>query len=338
LPEAALALARSIPREKLERDVVAWADQAPPRRRWGVAFSGGPDSLALLLLVWAHWPKRRRTMRVLHFDHRIRGAASRRDAAFSADVCRALGVKLVSGVWRGKHAGASEAEAREARMAFFQKHVRVLWLGHQQDDIAETMLMRLARGSGTAGLAAPRPIQPMPGGRMHVRPLLTLKKTEMVAALREARVEWREDATNATGRYLRNRMRNDVVPVWVAAAERDAAAGAAHSRRLLEEDDLALEAWLAELDPLGVAGRLDHGILAGKPRALLRRALHRWLRNQPRVGEISRQAFEALLEALLRGRPTRHSLGRHGFAVTNGKILRFEAYGKQGATFQRAAN
>ena len=87
-----------------------------------------------------------------------------------------------------------------------QRKIRLLWLGHQQDDIAETMLMRLARGSGSAGLAAPRPRQAMSDGRFHLRPLLTLKKAKIVAALRAAGASWREDATNARGDFFRNRI------------------------------------------------------------------------------------------------------------------------------------
>jgi tRNA(Ile)-lysidine synthase len=338
LPRCAARLAALLPQARLDPAVLAWAKAASPRTLWAVAFSGGPDSLALLLLLWAHWPERRRSLRALHFDHRLRGAESRADATFCRRVCAALGVKFVAGVWRGEHRDASEAEARAARMAFFQKNARVVWLGHQQDDIAETMLMRLARGSGTGGLAAPRPVQPLPGGRVHLRPLLTLKKAEIVAALREAGIPWREDASNARGMFFRNRIRRDVLPAWVKAAQRDALAGAARARELLAEDDAALEAWLDEIHPLDTHGRLHLALLAGKPRALLRRALHRWLLAQPKAGELSRQAFEALLADLETGKRTRHSLGREGFAVTDGKILSFESAGKHRHKFQRRAN
>jgi tRNA(Ile)-lysidine synthase len=310
-----------------------------------VGFSGGPDSLALLLLLWAHWPERRGRLCALHFDHRLRGAESRKDAMFCKKVCAALGVKLVSGMWKRRvnSPEASEAEARAARLAFFAKHARVVWLGHQQDDIAETFFMRLARGSGTGGLAAPRPVQAQPGGRVHVRPLLLLKKAEIVAALRAAGLPWREDSTNAGRDFFRNRVRRDVLPAWGRAAERDALAGAARSRLLLEEDDTALEALLDELRPIE-AGRGRAGAvlrltaLAGKPRALWRRALHRWLGAVPRAGGISRQAFEALLEVIERGQRTRHSLGREGFAVTDGARLWFQPVGKLSRSFRRSAN
>ena len=179
----------------------------------------------------------------------------------------------------------------------------------------------------TAGLAAPRPVQAMPGGRAHVRPLLTLKKREIVEALTAAGAGWREDASNETGDYLRNRIRHEVVPAWVAVAGgRDALAGAALSRELLEEDDAALEAWLEALAPLDADGRLDVKALAGKPRAVVRRALHRWLGRQAEAGDLSRQGFALLLAAVEAGRATRFSLGRGGFAVIR----------KGGLIFQKA--
>lgn len=322
-------LAGRVPRARLDPAVIAWTDAAATRGRWGVAFSGGADSLALLLLLWAHWPERRRRLRALHFDHRLRGAASRADAVFCGRVCRALGVEFRRGAWAEPQPGAGEAEARAARLAFLRREARVLWFGHQQDDVAESILMRLARGSGTGGLAAPRPVQRMRAGAVHLRPLLGLKKAELVAALEAAGAEWREDASNAGDRYLRNRIRRDVLPRWLAAAQRDALAGAARSRELLEEDDTALEAWLDSLQVLAPNGDLRLRRLEGRPRALWRRALHRWLAQERRAGDLARAAFEALLNALVTGRRTRHSLGRQGFAVTDGRRLRFESAGKR---------
>ncbi len=332
-PRIAEALAARIPRAALHPSVLAWADgdSDAARRPWAVGFSGGADSLALLLLLWAHWPERRDRLVALHFDHRLRGRASTGDARFCERVCAGLGVRFVGGVWADARKGASEAEAREARFTFFQqalarRRIRALWLGHQQDDIAETFLMRLARGSGTAGLAAPRPVQLMPSGRVHLRPLLTLKKHELVTALREAGGVWRDDASNETTDFLRNRIRHEVLPVWVAATQgRDALAGAALSRELLEEDDAALEAWVDSLGALSADGRrLDVKILYGKPRAAVRRALHRWLVLQDDTGDLSRQGFAGLLMAVEKGSFTRFSLGRSGFAVIRKGTLIFE--------------
>lgn len=304
--------------------MLAWVGRTTRRTGWSVAFSGGADSLAALLLAWAHWPDRRDRLRALHFDHRLRGADSRADAAFCRQVARSLGVKAVSAAWRNPPAGASEADARAARMAFLHAEARVIWFGHHMDDVAESLLMRLGRGSGTGGLAAPRPVQRATGGRVHLRPLLALRKAEIVEALESAGAEWREDRTNAGGSFLRNRVRLHVLPAWQQASGRDAVAGAARSRMLLEEDDAALEAWLDEIKPWRKPRQLDLDVLRGKPRGLLRRALHRWLLDQPEAGKISRRAFDALLASLELGKRTRHSLGRHGFAVLDGRTLRFQ--------------
>jgi tRNA(Ile)-lysidine synthase len=216
-----------------------------------------------------------------------------------------------------------------ARHAFFREELRALrgrglWLGHQMDDVAESLLMRLARGSGLSGLAAPRPVQPMPGKRVHLRPLLTLRKDELAAALMKVRAAWREDSTNAGGDYLRNRVRLTVIPPWVKAAGRDALAGAALSRSLLEEDDAALDAWVEELAPFGRDGSLDLAKTARRPVGLIRRVLRRWLNDQCPEVELSRQGFEQLLALMRGGKASRFSLGRKSFAVIARGSLRVE--------------
>ncbi len=337
-PAVATAFAARIYHGALHPGALEWAYQYHLRERrrggrdsprWAVAFSGGADSLALLLIFWAEGPGRwGRDFVALHFNHRLRGRAADADEKFCAKVCAALGVKFIAGRWGDAPRKASEAEARAARHAFFaremkRRKIRLLWLGHQQDDIAETMLMRLARGSGTAGLAAPRPRQTMSDGRVHLRPLLTLKKAEIVAALRAAGAIWREDATNARGDFFRNRIRRSVLPAWARASGRDALAGAALARERLEEDDLALETWLDRLAPLRRGG-LDLGALTDAPRAIWRRALYRWLLAVRPESDLSRQGFEGLLAVVERGRDTRFSLGTKGFAVVRGGRLAFK--------------
>lgn len=336
----ASAIGAAIPRERLAPEVLTWVDR---NRRataaWHIALSGGADSVALLLLVWTHWPKQHGRMRALHFNHRLRGAASRADAEFARWLCRALGVRLIMGHWtRGSaESHPSEAAARSVRHEFFARHGRVLWLGHHQDDVAETMLMRLARGSGTGGLSAPRPVQPMPGRRVHLRPLLGLRKNELIAALAKSGGRWREDASNETFQYFRNRIRHNVLPAWVIAAERDAIAGAARSRELLAEDDAALEVWLDKIKPLNARGELSLRRLTDRPRAIVRRAMHRWiLACHPKI-EISRQAFESLLDAVVAGKPTRHSVGPKLFAVIRAGRLRLEKV-TVGRKFRRRVN
>jgi tRNA(Ile)-lysidine synthase len=327
-PTQATRVGELLPSGKLHPAVRRWVEASRRRGPWGVAFSGGADSLALLLLVRAHWPEH--AIVALHFNHRLRGRESDGDEKFCRKVCAGLGVRLRVGRWPGDHRDASEAEAREARHGFFAKEMkrlrsRVLWLAHQQDDIAETMLMRLARGSGTGGLAAPRPVHLTGDGRVHLRPLLTLKKAELLAVLRRAGATWREDSSNARDDFFRNRVRRVVLPAWAKAAGRDALAGAALARERLEEDDQALELWLEALAPLGRDRQLDLRLLAGMPRAITRRALHRWLLAQRQPSDLSRQGFELLLAAVERGVPTRFSLGPRGFAVIRRGRLAFQA-------------
>jgi tRNA(Ile)-lysidine synthase len=327
-PAKAARVGAAVPRSSLHPAVLAWADRDRQAGPWAVALSGGADSLALLLAMWSHWPDRRQRLVVLHFNHRLRGRASDADATFCRTVGRKLGLKCVVGVWPGAHAGASEADAREARLKFFVRvmkklKARALWLAHQQDDIAESMLMRLARGSGTGGLAAPRPVHPTGDGRVHLRPLLTVSKAELVAALRGAGAAWREDATNGRDDFLRNRLRRSVVPAWVRAAGRDARAGAALARERLEEDDAALETWLDKLRPLR-GGVLNLRILEAAPAALWRRALHRWLLAVRPETDLSRRGFDQLLATIRRGIDTRFSLGTNGFARVRGGRLAWQ--------------
>ncbi len=329
---AAVRVAEIIPLSALHPELRAWAEgrTRAVRAPWAIAFSGGADSLALLLLLWAHFPRKRADIIALHFNHRLRGAESRADAAFCRKVCRSLGLRLVVGAWkRAASTSISEASARTARMAFFDEAMstlgaKALFCGHQLDDVAETIFMRLARGSGTPGLAAPRPVQALPNGIFRLRPLLSLKKSYLCGVLKTEAIPWCEDSSNAGSLFFRNRVRGKVIPSWIKAApDRDALAGAGLARELLQEDDDALEAWLEALKPLGRGPSLNLSVLLGKPKALWRRALHRWVSASPYRGALSRQGFEALLQAVMTGKQTRQSLGREGFAEIRGGFLRY---------------
>lgn len=337
------AVAAAVPRSCMDPEVLAaLGEYDGPRRTWSVALSGGADSVLLLLLLWAHWPEKRRTLRALHFDHRLRGAASSADAAFCRRLCRALGVPLVVGRWtrRGdarRRRTPSEQDARIARLAFLHGHGRTLWFGHHQDDVAETLLMRLARGSGAGGLAAPRPLHVFESGRVHLRPLLGLKKARITSVLRDAGLPWCEDVTNGQPDYFRNRIRHDVIPAWVGAAQRDAVGGAARTRQLLAEDDAALELWADRLSTTSKSGDLLLSRMRGLPVAILRRVLYRWLQSCPWKVDVSRQAFDALLASARSGKPTRHSIGREGFVTLRRGRLIFERR-MQDRKFQRRVN
>ncbi len=318
-----------LPRSGLHPAAVARAERAlteSPGSPWCVAFSGGADSLALLLVVLAHWPAMRDRTVALHFNHRLRGAESDADERFCRETCETLGVSLHLGHWLDARFDANESEARRARQTFFAESMtavgaKILWTGHHRDDVAETLLMRVARGSSSAGLAAPRPVHVRQDGRIFLRPLITLSKHELTTALQAADFLWREDATNAGRDFFRNRVRHDVLPSWRDAAENDAMAGAALTRELLDEDDAALDVWLAELMPgcdYAADAPLDVRCLAGRPRALWRRALRRW----PHLAELSRAGFEEVLASCFRGYG-RVSAG-DGWIEVRGGVLYFQ--------------
>jgi len=354
LRKKAAALAERIPLGRLHPAPGNWVRGFRSRTRWGVALSGGADSVVLLLLLWAHFPHCREYLLVLHYNHRLRGSESDADEAFCYELCERLGVELAVGRRPDGVELHSEAEAREARFAFFWEEMErvgscVFWLGHQKNDVAETLLMRLVRGSGTGGLAAPRPVQKIVKnethcGRVHLRPLLTLSRAEIDAALCECGIPWREDATNAGGEFFRNRIRRDVLPALIAVTDssreeegqgekqeerkaegRDVLAGMALSRELIEEDDAALDAWATAVAKAVIReGAVDLRELGAVPRAVKRRVLHRWLREHAGAPTLSRQAFEVLLSAIESGKSTRQSLGKLGFALIRKRILKYE--------------
>ena len=323
-------LGELLPRECLHPAVLQWAESEKSGSKRVVSLSGGADSVALLVAVWAHWPEQREGLQAVHFNHRLRGRASDGDENFCRELCARMSVPLWVGRRRVTQKVGSEAEARKLRFAYINRSMRRvgatgLWLGHQQNDIAETMMMRLSRGSGAGGLGAPRPVQSMPHGRMNVRPLLNLQRTEIEVALSTAKIPWREDASNRSDDYFRNRIRNEVLPAWIKASGRDALAGAALSRQLIEEDDVALEEWADRLYVMMPPGKLRLLELKDVPSAVLRRVLYRWLLAQPGAGELSRQAFELLLERVRSGESTRQSLGRDCFALIRKRMLSYES-------------
>lgn len=185
---------------------------AGPGERLGVAVSGGPDSLALLLLAAAARPG---TIEAATVDHALR-PDSAAEAAMVADLCGRLEVPHTTLVieWDEPPATALQAQARELRYGALARWMDdaglcVAATGHHLDDQAETVLMRLARGSGIRGLAAMRPSSPLPGApdlRL-VRPLLGWRRAELGLVCAQAGVEPVDDPTNRDDRFERVRVR-----------------------------------------------------------------------------------------------------------------------------------
>jgi tRNA(Ile)-lysidine synthase len=329
-PEMARRLAAAIPLARLRRDCLARLEELDGPV--AIACSGGSDSVALALLMVGHFPARAGGWLLLHFNHHLRGEESDADEAFVAAMAEGLGVPFRSERWQRMPAAAapSEAAAREARLAFLDEAcaragAEALLLGHQADDVAETFFMRLARGSGLDGLSAPRPVVERPGHPTRLRPLLNLPRAELEAALRAVEAPWREDSTNASRDYFRNRIRLEALPAWREASPQDAFAGAGATRELLAEAEAALQSWLDELMPAPAPGEpLELAPLAGRPVALWRRGLRRWLAMEGLGTELSRACFEELLAAAVARRSAKVSVGAGCWVEFNGTQARLE--------------
>lgn len=183
----------------------------------GIACSGGPDSLCLLLLFRLYWPEK--PCILLHYNHRIRAESDAEEQQIRA-LARQLNIPCAIG-HRPDAVGTSEEELRRARYTFFQKILRlhrskILLLGHHQDDLFETVLMRLLRGSSLQGLIAPRAIQDEKF-YVKIRPLLPFSKRTIQEACSACQIGYFVDKTNAEDGCRRNRFRHHVLPAIASA-------------------------------------------------------------------------------------------------------------------------
>jgi tRNA(Ile)-lysidine synthase len=188
-----------------------------------VAVSGGADSTALLLALAQLAREHALALLVAHLDHGLRGDAAGADAVF----VNALGARLELPVAEGRVDGeaamrerglSGEAGLRVLRRDFLVAAARsfgadLIATAHTADDQLETVLLRLARGTGLRGLGGMRPR----AGRW-IKPLLEATRADIEADLVAAHEPWREDDSNASGAYARNRVRHTVVPALAAAA------------------------------------------------------------------------------------------------------------------------
>jgi tRNA(Ile)-lysidine synthase len=180
-----------------------------------VAVSGGPDSVALLYLLWELRRHLGIRLHVAHLDHGLRGADSRRDVRYVRRLARRLGLPVtVKSVRIPLHPdGGIEEAARTVRYGFLaevaaERRAERIATGHTADDQAETVLMRLIRGAGSEGLAG---IPPLRGDI--VRPLIEVRRSQIERFLRQRRLRPRQDGTNRQLERLRNQVRWELIPL-----------------------------------------------------------------------------------------------------------------------------
>lgn len=211
------------------------------------AVSGGADSMALLWGLYLLKDKLSLEVRAAHFNHRLRGEESDADAAFVREFCGRFEIPLSVGSGEVKPGSKGlEAAARDARYAFLETIPGKIATAHTADDNAETLLMHLVRGTGLKGLGGIAEAR----GRI-IRPMLTVTRQEVLAFLEEYHIPHREDSSNETDDFLRNRLRHHVMPLLKAENPRLSQNLSAMAQRL-RQDEAALQAISAPETPLKV--------------------------------------------------------------------------------------
>jgi tRNA(Ile)-lysidine synthase len=250
-------------REKV-RACIREHDLLKPGDRVGVAVSGGADSVALLRVLLELRSELGVVLSVLHFNHKIRGAEADEDERFVAALAERHGLPSHAGsadvpAYAAEHKLSLETAGRDARYQFFESFLQrqaldVVATGHSMDDQAETVLMRVLRGAGTKGLAGiyPRRTVRTCGGEevgSIVRPLLAIRRAEILDYLRGINQCWREDATNVDLQYTRNRIRHGLIPLIETRFQPTAVAALAQLAEVAREEESYWEAELSRVMP-----------------------------------------------------------------------------------------
>lgn len=278
-----------------------------PRQPVVLGLSGGRDSVALLLLLLEHGV----TVSACHVHHGIRGAAADADAQFCRELCSVHRVpfevyRVDVPVLAAQRGESLEATARRERRRILAAHARhvgysAVALAHHAEDQAETVLFNLARGS--AGLRGMLPKR-VDEGITWLRPMLHIRREEISAFLRSRGQSWCEDTTNADPTAAaRNAIRLRVLPALQAALGRDIVPSLLRGARLQGEVQDALDAALGALPLFDPQGRLYLPILADKPAAFCKAAVHFFLKRGG-VPDISETCVCAVCEILSPQTPT----------------------------------
>lgn len=262
----------------------------PPSALVLVACSGGADSLALAAAAAFALPRVGLRGGAVVVDHHL-AAGSGEVTERAAATCRDLGLDpvVIAGVHPASHGGV-EGAARAARYEAFERVLRrtgaaAVLLGHTMEDQAETVLLRLARGSGARSLAAMAPVR-----GVFRRPLLGMRRADLREVCRAVGLSWWEDPGNRAEGPLRRRdgaplpraaVREQVLPGLAAALGSDPVPALARTAQALRRDEDLLAGLAGQVLASARDGdRLRHRTLAAAHPALRGRVLHTWLRDQ----------------------------------------------------------
>lgn len=265
-----------------------------------VAVSGGPDSLALLHLAATAFPARTTAITV---DHGLRNGSAT-EAAAVADLCNTIDIPHLTLHWTGEKPRANlQSAARAARYSLMGNWcaaagIPLLLTAHHADDQAETLLMQLQRGSGTAGLAGIRAARPLVSGVTVVRPLLTVRRDALSAIVKS--VGWTpvDDPSNADPRYARTRARSLLAANPAFDVPRIAAVAAHLAQAEAALDWTAARAWAGAATVAPGEIRLD---TIGLPTEITRRLLVRAITTLVPTARPDGAAITALATKLTAG-------------------------------------
>jgi len=282
----------------------ALAKMLEPGEALLVGVSGGADSVALLdTLVKSGWRPH-----VCHLNHQLRGPASDADAEFVRELAVRHGLPNTI-EWR-KVAG-DEDGARRARHEFFatvaaQTGIQTLALAHTADDQVETFLLRLLRGAGVPGLVGIWPERQL--GKLRViRPMLKVRRTEVLEYLGAQGLKYREDASNADTRFTRNRIRHELLPMLEREFNPAIREVLLHTAEILRDEDFYLLHHVAQRFYMTVCQNdaVNVKALANCPVAIQRRVLRFWLGGDAESGpRFTFDQIEAVRHAALGDSPS----------------------------------
>jgi len=205
--------------DQLKEKVKKYIDQnslLKPNSSVLVSVSGGPDSRALLDILFSFRKDYALKLIMAHFDHQLRGRESHLDRLFVERVAKEYSLELVIGSAK-KNRLKSEAQARQARLNFLlrtakAKRITQIALGHTLSDQVETIIHHFIRGTGLRGLGGIRPKQKI-NSLYLIRPLLNSTKEELIKYLEERKLKYRVDSTNPDLAFTRNKIRHQLVPL-----------------------------------------------------------------------------------------------------------------------------
>ena len=305
--------------------------------RYLIGLSGGADSVALLMMLLPDIREGRITAEAVHVNHGLRGTESDDDEEFCRRLCEKEGVQMTA--FRAElHGKTDEASARKARYDFFRERYEAyradgLILAHHADDQAETFLMRLTRGAGPEGLECMREDETVDGIRI-IRPMLRIRRDEIRQALKADGTGWREDSTNTDTAYLRNRIRQELIPA-LEAISGNAVEKICRTAGMIAGDNDLLDAAADKLLQENAKGTLLNAeVLATEPDALRRRVLRKWWNAVgPVLEEHTLSAAQTeTLNALLDVTKGKANLPGDIYAVRTGKYLMLRKPGEEKTT------